>query len=99
MTRNVRFSIALALTLSLDLVSSACAAGKPRRPALPERAFCKVGEAGCVCFDPRRPKGEQEFVVPSHVPPCLGSEVFFQDDWLTRFDWEVRNCWGPRGPK
>jgi hypothetical protein len=61
-----------------------------------------VGEAGCVCFDPRLPKCEPGFIPDSPVcqtyvlsfESCRNYIVYHPDEYDTLQEWISRTCYG-----
>jgi len=90
----------LVALVSLSIALSSCAAlgfGRPRQPEQPPREICNVGEQGCACFDPRRPKGEQSYMLT--FEECRNYVATNPVDYDGSQEWIRANCFGPRKPK
>lgn len=83
--KNVRLSRAIWLALGCFLGVSAPAC---RTPPLTE--VCIVGDAGCVCSDPRRPDGEQDYVLTFEECRNFVARSPESEQILRR--WALENC-------
>lgn len=99
--------------LSLSVGSNACALGK-KRPEQPPREVCLLGDAGCVCYDPRfsePPIGAQPipckparagtcYIRPYAEGPgtCRNYQAMGPVDYDADQEWKKENCWGPKDP-
>jgi hypothetical protein len=85
----------LAVSLLLSSVTSCAALGFGHsRPKQPPRELCILGDAGCLCFDPRLPVDQQSYVRP--YPQCLNYIATNPVDYDAGQEWITRNCYGPR---
>lgn len=98
--------------LSLSASFSACAFGGKKRPPQPEREYCLLGVAGCICFDPRfeqPPTGttpidcgrdlEGRAGGVCYVRPyeaCRNYHAYSPEDYDELQAWIRNQCWGPR---
>jgi hypothetical protein len=96
----------LVVLVSLSGSSSACAFGK-KRPPQPEREVCFIGDAGCICFDPRFdeiPAGTYPIACDRgngvcYVRPlelCENYQAYSPQDYNALQGWIKEQCHGPR---
>jgi hypothetical protein len=88
--------LSVLLALNLGLLTSSCAHAFGRRTPIPYtqpvRESCMVGEAGCVCFDPRRPEGEQHYTLSFEA--CRNYIAYHPSEYDTLQEWISRTCYG-----
>lgn len=74
---------------------SSCAAfglGRARQPVQPPREICVVGDAGCLCFDPRLPVDKQSYV--RSFADCRNYIGTNPMDYDGQQAWISQNCYG-----
>lgn len=90
-----RALILLGASLNLSAACScAHAMGKPQRPHQPPREVCVIGDAGCLCFDPRLPVDQQSY--RRTFAECVNYIATNPVDYDAGQEWVARNCFGPR---
>jgi hypothetical protein len=98
--------------MSLSASFSACAFGPKKRPPQPEREYCLIGDAGCVCWDPRfdepppdtfpisceRAVGEKRegSCYVRPFPQCRNYHAYSPQDYNASQEWIRAQCYGPR---
>ncbi len=60
--------------------------------SVPITEVCLVGDAGCVCSDPRRPEGEQEYILSFEECRNFVARSPESEKLLRR--WALENCRG-----
>ena len=64
------------------------------KPVQPERAVCVIGDSGCICFDPRLPVDQQNYV--KTFRECINYQAMEPQDYNNLQGWISLNCYGPK---
>jgi hypothetical protein len=56
----------------------------------PEAEICVLGDAGCICHDPRLPKEQQDYT--RTFKECINYIATNPDDYQAGEEWVLRHC-------
>lgn len=83
----------LSVCLVLSSASSCAALGFGRKqPTQPPKELCIIGDAGCLCFDPRMPPEQGSYTRP--FPECVNYIATNPMDYDAQQAWIAAQCWG-----